>query len=40
MCQYFYYKLRYTNSTSQIPEFPIQPDQALSLLMSANFLDC
>ncbi|GHP06613.1 hypothetical protein PPROV_000535800 [Pycnococcus provasolii] len=40
ICQYFYYKLRYTNSTSQIPEFAIAPEQALSLLMSANFLDC
>jgi len=24
--QYFYYKLRFTNSTSSIPEFPIEPE--------------
>eukprot|EP01123_Difflugia_compressa_P000468 TRINITY_DN10544_c0_g1_i4.p1 TRINITY_DN10544_c0_g1~~TRINITY_DN10544_c0_g1_i4.p1 ORF type:complete len:104 (-),score=17.84 TRINITY_DN10544_c0_g1_i4:220-531(-) len=37
--QYFYYKVKYTNSTSQIPEFPIEPEIALELLMAANFLD-
>eukprot|EP01090_Pellita_catalonica_P001830 TRINITY_DN1155_c0_g1_i1.p1 TRINITY_DN1155_c0_g1~~TRINITY_DN1155_c0_g1_i1.p1 ORF type:complete len:102 (+),score=16.02 TRINITY_DN1155_c0_g1_i1:78-383(+) len=37
--QYFYYKLRYTNSTTEIPEFPIEPEIALELLMAANFLD-
>ena len=36
--QYFYYKLRYTNSTTEIPEFPIEPEVALELLMAANFL--
>ncbi len=37
--QYFYYKVKYTNSTSEIPEFPIDPEIALELLMAANFLD-
>jgi len=37
--QYFYYKIRYTNSTTEIPEFPIEPEIALELLMAANFLD-
>lgn len=37
--QYFYYKLKYTNSTTEIPEFPIEPEIALELLMAANFLD-
>jgi hypothetical protein len=37
--QYFYYKLRYTNSTTEIPEFPIEPEIVLELLMAANFLD-
>jgi len=37
--QYFYYKVKYTNSTIEIPEFAIQPEIALELLMAANFLD-
>lgn len=37
--QYFYYKLKYTNNTSEIPEFSIEPEIALELLMAANFLD-
>ncbi|KAF6258778.1 BTB/POZ protein [Scenedesmus sp. NREL 46B-D3] len=40
VCQYFYYKLRYQNSTTRnIPEFKVAPDIALELLMAANFLD-
>mmetsp|Transcript_24366 Transcript_24366/g.73126 ORF Transcript_24366/g.73126 Transcript_24366/m.73126 type:complete len:127 (+) Transcript_24366:196-576(+) len=38
--QYFYYKIRYTNSQVRIPEFNIEPEMALELLMAANFLDC
>lgn len=38
--QYFYYKLRYTNHTGPLPEFKIEPEFALELLMAANFLDC
>eukprot|EP01102_Stenamoeba_stenopodia_P017040 TRINITY_DN604_c0_g1_i1.p1 TRINITY_DN604_c0_g1~~TRINITY_DN604_c0_g1_i1.p1 ORF type:complete len:106 (+),score=23.50 TRINITY_DN604_c0_g1_i1:111-428(+) len=37
--QYFYYKLRYAISSSDTPEFPIEPEIALELLMAANFLD-
>ena len=40
VCQYMYYKLKYTNSTVRIPEFVIEPEIALELLMAANFLDC
>merc|ERR1712205_34895 len=40
VCQYFHYKLKFTNSTQpQIPEFVIEPDVALELLMAANYLD-
>eukprot|EP00035_Acanthoeca_spectabilis_P020895 m.435133 g.435133 ORF g.435133 m.435133 type:complete len:112 (+) comp17815_c0_seq1:41-376(+) len=39
VCSYFYYKMRYTNSNQEIPEFAIAPDEALELLMAANFLD-
>jgi len=37
--QYFYYKTRYNNSATENPEFPIEPEIALELLMAANFLD-
>jgi transcription elongation factor B subunit 1 len=40
VCKYFKYKVRYTNSSDEIPEFPIAPEIALELLMAANFLDC
>lgn len=37
--QYFYYKLRHTNHSGPLPEFKIEPESALELLMAANFLD-
>lgn len=40
VAQYMMYKLRYTNSNVRIPEFPIEPEIALELLMAANYLDC
>ncbi|CAG8797786.1 22632_t:CDS:2 [Gigaspora margarita] len=40
VCQYLYYKDRYNNSTSEIPQFNIDPTIALELLMAADFLDC
>mmetsp|Transcript_29637 Transcript_29637/g.40932 ORF Transcript_29637/g.40932 Transcript_29637/m.40932 type:complete len:108 (-) Transcript_29637:58-381(-) len=39
VCQYWYYKLKFANVTSEIPEFKIEPDMALELLMAANYLD-
>jgi len=40
--QYFYYKVMYTNcpSTTIIPDFPIESEIALEILMASNFLDC
>ncbi|XP_042314460.1 elongin-C-like [Sceloporus undulatus] len=40
VCMYFTFKVRYTNSSTEIPEFPIAPEKALELLMVANFLHC
>ena len=37
--QYFYYKLKYTDHPGPLPEFKIEPEYALELLMAANFLD-
>jgi len=36
--EYFHYKVRYSHS-SEMPEFKIEPEIALELLMAANFLD-
>ena len=38
--QYLYYKVRYTNSVQRIPEFQVEPEIGLELLMAANYLDC
>jgi hypothetical protein len=37
--QYAEYKVRYTNATVRIPEFVIEPEVALELLLTANYLD-
>nr|XP_045006602.1 elongin-C-like [Jaculus jaculus] len=39
-CIYFTYKVRYTNSSTRIPKFPIAPEIALELFMAASSLDC
>mmetsp|Transcript_24582 Transcript_24582/g.49826 ORF Transcript_24582/g.49826 Transcript_24582/m.49826 type:complete len:101 (-) Transcript_24582:412-714(-) len=36
--EYFHYKVRWSHS-SEVPEFKIEPEIALELLMAANFLD-
>eukprot|EP00523_Entomoneis_sp_CCMP467_P002671 CAMPEP_0168752336 /NCGR_PEP_ID=MMETSP0724-20121128/18330_1 /TAXON_ID=265536 /ORGANISM="Amphiprora sp., Strain CCMP467" /LENGTH=105 /DNA_ID=CAMNT_0008800575 /DNA_START=37 /DNA_END=354 /DNA_ORIENTATION=+ len=38
--QYLHYKAQYSNSDSRIPEFPIEPELALELLIAAKYLDC
>jgi len=38
--QYMHYKVRYTNSVTRVPEFDIEPELSLELLMAANYLDC
>lgn len=34
--QYMYYKVRYTNSTLRVPNFKVEPEMALELLMASN----
>ncbi|XP_064231879.1 elongin-C-like [Aotus nancymaae] len=36
VCMYFTYKVLCTDSTTEIPEFPISPEIALELLMAVN----
>lgn len=38
--QYLHYKARYQNSTQRIPDFVIEPELALELLVASNYLDC
>jgi transcription elongation factor B subunit 1 len=33
-------QVRYTNSNQRIPDFPIEPELALEVLMAAYFFDC
>ncbi|KAI9197464.1 BTB/POZ protein [Polychytrium aggregatum] len=40
VCAYLYYKVRYANTASEIPDFFIEPSLALELLLAADFLDC
>ena len=39
VCMYFYFKLQYTNSTGEIPEFDVDNENVMELLMAASFLD-
>ena len=38
--RYMYYKTQHSQSTTRIPEFPIEPEIALELLIASKFLDC
>ena len=40
LIQYLYYKVRYTNATYRIPEFKVEPEIALELLIASGYLDC
>lgn len=40
VCKYLYYKAKYTDAAGEIPEFKIEPEIALELLMAADFMEC
>lgn len=40
LIEYLYYKSKYEQSTDKIPEFQIEPEMSLELLVAANYLNC
>jgi hypothetical protein len=38
--KYLHFKVKYSNSMQDIPEFVIEPEIAMELLNAADFLDC
>jgi len=38
--KYFHYKAKHSNSTSRLPQFVIEPEVSLELLIAAKFLEC
>lgn len=38
--KYLHYKAQYSHSTTRIPEFAIEPEVALELMIAAKYLDC
>ncbi|CCI49542.1 unnamed protein product [Albugo candida] len=40
VAQYMYYKEQYSDSTTRFPDFMIEPEIAMELLMAASYLDC
>ena len=38
--RYLYYKAKYSHAAARIPEFLIEPEIALELLICAKYLDC
>lgn len=38
--KYFHYKAQHSNSTSRLPQFVIEPEASLELLLAARYLEC
>jgi transcription elongation factor B subunit 1 len=38
--KYMHYKAQYRDSTARIPEFVIEPEVAMELIIAAKYLDC
>ena len=38
--RYMHYKSKYNNAGARIPEFTIEPEYALELLIASKYLDC
>ncbi|KAI8982039.1 BTB/POZ protein [Mycotypha africana] len=40
VCRYLYFRWKYEGSTTEIPEFKIDTELVLEVLMAADFLEC
>jgi len=40
VCKYLYFKVAYSNTMQEIPEFVIEPELAMELLNASDFLEC
>eukprot|EP00934_Nitzschia_sp_Nitz4_P005307 Nitzschia sp. Nitz4//scaffold2_size372955//9819//10130//NITZ4_000352-RA/size372955-processed-gene-0.386-mRNA-1//1//CDS//3329546563//5297//frame0 len=40
MVKYFHYKAQYSDASTRLPQFTIEPEVALELLIAAKYLDC
>lgn len=40
LIKYLYYKVRYSASSQRPPDFVIEPEMAVELLIAAGYLDC
>lgn len=38
--KYMYYKAQFSNSNARLPQFVIEPEIALELLIASKYLDC
>jgi transcription elongation factor B subunit 1 len=38
--QYLYYKAKHKRTSGKLPEFEIEPEIALELMIASNFLNC
>lgn len=40
VCEYLKYKEKYGNESGDIPEFKVEPELSLEVLMAADYLEC
>lgn len=38
--EYLYFRMRYSKTSGEIPDFKIHPDMAIDVLMAAHYLSC
>ncbi|KAI8866684.1 POZ domain-containing protein [Ramicandelaber brevisporus] len=40
ICEYLHYKAQYQTLAGSTPEFPLEPEMALELMVASDFMDC